>query len=475
MYTNQAHEAASSVVSNLLSQKPQLTVTSRPNTVLSNMSAIASLILDPTGNGDTGYCSDETSSNAEIVVDKFDAYFGSVVDDLAIAVNNHISIAKNVVNPLVIDLADKIRTFTNTPEPTTESRFEIVKISLPSIVKDEFFLKSLYKTKGKADVYPKNKISIDTNEVKFNREYIQSVLSTGNADLDKELFVWLSSIEDELINHVVGEYFIEGNSYYGILPALHRFSNGVNESLLVYMLASKLFDMDPIVKGMTLFAYRDVLANYRDYAGARLCNYLDEYNRHSVTKTLVIDVDKQNLKAFVNEVVYKEWLASGGSVEVLYGTIVSAKRYTSVSAINIDKEKLLTEFNRYVTYKNSTANITKFNSNKAMLSIAFNELYTLSEVEASYSPGYDIRSKVLKDVSDYIELMSKDCFKNPDVIALELIARIRFYFTSSYFILKGICEIGQENPNAPADEAALLASLDYVVDYVMDQFVVKNG
>jgi hypothetical protein len=75
----------------------------------------------------------------------------------------------------------------------------------------------------------------------------------------------------------------------------------------------------------------------------------------------------------------------------------------------------------------------------------------------------------MKIASEYI-----GCLKLHDLdlvaeLALNLMARARFYFTAGYQILSGIEQATKLNPNLDPREAALVSAVNYVTDYLADQ------
>jgi hypothetical protein len=59
-------------------------------------------------------------------------------------------------------------------------------------------------------------------------------------------------------------------------------------------------------------------------------------------------------------------------------------------------------------------------------------------------------------------------------LALHIICQCRFYYTEAEFILSEIEEIGKQNPGIDVREAALIATINYLVDYLCDQITTDT-
>jgi hypothetical protein len=69
----------------------------------------------------------------------------------------------------------------------------------------------------------------------------------------------------------------------------------------------------------------------------------------------------------------------------------------------------------------------------------------------------------IKDMDDYIG------------VSLKAIAKCRFFYTSSYNILDDINKIGMVNQEVDVREAALLATINYITDYLTNQLSIANA
>ena len=69
-----------------------------------------------------------------------------------------------------------------------------------------------------------------------------------------------------------------------------------------------------------------------------------------------------------------------------------------------------------------------------------------------------------------VKFTDMDCI---DSVCCRLLTRARYYYTSAEKILSDIEAITKDKPQLPVKEAALFATINYVVDYVTDQIQKK--
>jgi hypothetical protein len=98
---------------------------------------------------------------------------------------------------------------------------------------------------------------------------------------------------------------------------------------------------------------------------------------------------------------------------------------------------------------------------------SLNELTDAEKEDGFSSAEYMEATKQM--ASDYIKNIQLSEIDNIDLIALELVAKIRFRFSNAYFILKEMHEIMQMNNEMQPLEAALYATIKYVADFLIEQ------
>ena len=94
------------------------------------------------------------------------------------------------------------------------------------------------------------------------------------------------------------------------------------------------------------------------------------------------------------------------------------------------------------------------------------------ETFAQTTPNY-IAAVNANFESELANIRSGD-LDNIYMLAMKLVCRSRFYYTDAEIILCDIEEARRVNPNIDVREAALIATANYVFDFIADQMVAAE-
>lgn len=406
-----------------------------------------------------------------------DAY----IDEIAQAVNRHVSFAKNVVAPIVVDFAERVNNYmANFKPPEASSQFNIEVADIPEALEDESFIDTLRFYVDKSIVEPS---LIPAFGARTNEDLL-ALLQSGDADLDEAITAWYSRKGAEFFQTVWMSFFQsrEANSslnywtYRDMMDRMDMFERA-DTALAIYLFTIKLFDAIPEdVVGATLNQYQNTLAQSRDFAGAALTDFIKRAEGFKGSKTLVISVQGDEKGARVFGPVYRQWLESNGCPEIILGLIISGKRLTLQSLIDEIHDDLLTKWKAYENFYNATSANKYFDYFKDALRAKFGELMAgvtkEEEVFVQTSPNYI--GTVNEKFEEELKAMRAMDMDNVYMLALKLVCRSRFYYTDAEMILCDIEEARRINPNIDVREAALIATSNYVFDYLADQMVISD-
>jgi len=454
-----------------------LTIMAKPTTVLSDLVRLSTPVFN------VKIESEQDINNIGIMVEQdtkgtlenpsehsleSDAYIG----DIAKLVTSHVSFAKNKVKPLVMQLADSIINYlqeNNVKEPSEKFLIEILDI--PELIKDESFLDSITYYSGKTILRPDLAFKLDN---KTNDELL-SLIAIGHSRTDQLLAAWVSKLPEDFLSKVWGSFFSNsGSANFVTYDEIERINvyEKTNYVLAIYLLARKLFDqVDDSAKEINLSVYKNTAAQIRDYAGSILADCVKKLALYNKTKLLVVSLDSQKYTAKVNGDVYRPWLEAGGSPEVILGLIVSGNQISSQTLIDEKANDFLSQWNSYVSFFKTSESNKAFSYYKDFVANVFNDsLKEQEEIEAEYiTKNPNLIANVKKLANQEIELLKPSDMQLGYDVALKLVAKCRFYYTSSYLILNDINSAHNSNPNIDVREAALLAVINYIADYLSAQ------
>jgi hypothetical protein len=395
------------------------------------------------------------------------------VKDLSKLVSTHVAYAKNIIRPRVTELADAIIAYqsNNRPKLAGDS-FTLQTLRMPAVLKDESFLDSLSYYKDK---------SVLTTDLHFalepkSKEELTELVLTGSDRVDRQIVEWLSHQHGDFLLSTWNTFFTTtqvslstGVANFEDVGRLNAFERA-DQALAIYLLARKITDQ---VQSTTipLNAYKNIALQYTDYAGAQLVDALKRIALMIKTKSLIVAVDSAKRSAKLNGEVYGEWLDAGNTPEIILGLIVSGNQPSSVDLINQNAEEHKRQWNSYVTFYNTSESNKSLQYLKDYIVQCFaDSLKSREAIEDNYvlkNPSH--LHDVVQHVQAEVNSMKTADFKDPYTLALCLVAKHRFYYTSAYQILSDIHQAGLVNPNVDVREAALLAVINYVADYLAMQ------
>lgn len=403
---------------------------------------------------------------------ELDAY----IKDLGKLVTTHVSYAKNVIRPHVTELAEAIVAYLSDNRPKEASeQFSIQSLRLAAVLKDESFLDSLSYYKDKSVLTPDLSFSLEPK----SREELTELVMTGSDRIDQLIVEWLSHLPGDYLVNTWNSFFTKtqtanGVLSYGDVTAMNAFERA-DQCLALYLLARKITDQVQS-ESIPLNAYKNIALQYTDYAGAALVDALKRIALSIKTKGMVLSVDNARKCAKVNGEIYGPWLEAGNSPEVILGLIVSGNQPSSMDLIDQNAEEYKRQWNSYVTFFNTSESNKSFQYTKDFIAAKFAEFFSNRDaVEEEFvvkNPAHV--TSVVKRVQEEVDGLKTSDLKDPYAVALCLVAKHRFHYTSAYQILSDIHEAGHINPNVDVREAALLAVVNYVADYLAAQMTVSS-
>jgi hypothetical protein len=410
-----------------------------------------------------------------------DLYTDEVIHQVGKAVLNHISFAKNTVKPLVVDYAEGVIEYlSNFKFPAACDQFNVVVADLPELLEDESFVGMLNKYTDKTIINPSVTPSLG---VKTGEELLTMML-IGDREADMMISAWFSRLGNDFFVNLWENLFranqpdraIINFVDYGLILSSDIFDRA-DYALAIYLLANKLYDVvDEDVNGMNLNAYKDIIAQTRDFAGSILANAVTRVSGFEKSKILVVGNDSVNQRAKVYGKVYRNWLANGGTIETILGLIVSGRSVSTQDSVDEIGATLTDTWSTHSAFFTAAESNKRFDYFKDALTIKFKEIMSsLTEAELEFANA--TADYMVAVDSRFLEEMQKLRSSEMDdvyAIALKLMCRSRFYYTDAERILSDIAEAARVNPNVDVREAALIATINYVADYVAAQMAISS-
>lgn len=462
-----------------------------PNSVLQNLVSSSNCgLLDLIKNTPTTSSGDQRNDNSNIedFVSKFtianmanldtpsdhDLMSDSLIKDISGMVKSHFYFAKNVVIPIIAEYLNRIQAgYDNIAYSDPASAFNIKQMYYPPVLLNQDF-KNIFKShKGKS--FPEPKILGIKDEPSDDELY--QMLLVGNSDYDNDLKTWIEELGINYFKDLWHYYFGEFNKIpkesqiHNSTPSSH---DDANKTLAVYLISTKLFDNPrDLVYPVSLSEYRDKIFNIKNWAMSVLATIVARIDLSTISNQVVLSVDSDNKMCKVDGHNYNKWIKEGGTPECILGLIVneSNQKNKTPQALNDNKNKLINDWNSYISIVSTSEKNRSFNRFKQMLLLEFSLLLRdLTPEEKEFiSQTANYATIVEKHLYEQVNLLTISDMSNLSKVARKIVCKARFYYTSANRIIEGMEEAELANPNIKPREAALVSMINYVSNYLFDQ------
>lgn len=386
---------------------------------------------------------------------------------LAENVTRHISVARSIVSPIVQNYAsDVIKAIEAYRHLDPAEGFKIDKVYIPEPLLTESLLADLVPHREARVVDLRDSIRIGG----VSDEDLVANLFTGSASVDNAIKEWVSSFDVSILRKTWDRYFLSGTIDSNLIYS-GEYSEILNSALALYLYTRRLMNNPVAVEGMTTLVYNTKLSVLEQYAGALVCNYLREMEYACRVERLVMEFVPSYKRMVVCGTVFDKYMQEGGSVDVLMGMLTEGISATSLQGVKEISEKALAGWNRYITLSNYQAK-----KNRAeILRVAYRNTFVnafadLDVFEKEYNDAHPGHADVaIKRMRDYLDSLTEEQLENVNSISMKLIADFRFSYTQAYQILCDIEAALQANKDLDPREAATIALINLVTDYVSAQ------
>ena len=433
---------------------------------------------------DHGFVYDNLLKSSE-GYNQYTILYDDFVKTISKAVNSHTSFTKNIILPIIKQYKEEVENNLKSCknlDPAFEYEIEI--LYMPDILNDKYFVNSFKKYEGKKLYTPEGS---SLGCLPKTKEDIIELIKTGDIETDISICKWLDRKDDNFVRDVYDTYFGKGGDLN--IDNLSYFEKA-DIGLFIFLLANKIFnDVQETERKYNLNLYRDKVEDLKRYGAIVVNSALDKINNLTKNNTVVVELDVRNNKIKVNGHVYLDWLSKEGKPEYLLGLMVQTNnslyedqkvyinKYNTIDQISEIKDELLDVWNRYVNFKYAADNNKKFVYFKDNLVITFNKLMydKFDEEKDVESKNHDYKERVKRYLDEEINKLCITDMQDIGKVAKNIICNAGFYYTSANDFLTFMENAHKVNDKLNAREAALIATVEYICVFLMDQVSVRRN
>ena len=395
-----------------------------------------------------------------------------VAGKLANGLINDINLIRNSLVPVRNDLRNIVNELLDTT--TNNNIFDgvVVPVKLPHIV-DELYSRNVLNT-NVSKAHFDNKIMVIEKP-----DNIKNYVTFGNTFLDNLLRDILNKYDDAAFNRIWEKYFYNVSSSSPAYNALDKLDIGnMDEYIIAYAIVSVLGKDKQLVKYVSDGDYFNNINNLKIFINGLINNLVNKYKAEEKSKILISGLNDKKL--YVNENVYNEFLKTN-SVEVLLGFII---KHNTIKNVELKDRLLDNVMLNADTYQMAYDHFIKIeNLNRSFREI---ERYKLAYEQALIDLYKDIPTDVMEHVT-YIPSAIHDILKiffgrydNNEILDINLmvtdiIADIVFARTSFKSFVKNMEDMMKMNNKLTPTDAATLAGIDLIIDYLIKQLGLEGA
>lgn len=439
----------------------------------------------------TGQWADDAESQHNLAIQ-------SLADNIAPHVRAHVNFTRNVVVPIINTFENDARVFlSHATQQDPSVDFNILVGTVPEIVFDSSF-RAL--GKGLDAVVNANEVKVSPLSVIFEASLADEVaagaMSLGSdrlnallvqSGLTKEMLksVFLENFTTANVKEVIKTDFfgrpVQPNMQTGFYFSQYDLRRGdlyhsLKLSLAYYLLVLWLMNNEKPSSAKTTAAYMSDLSDQEDAAAVTLTLSIENIRRQVETGVMVTSVKTSEKTITVHQALYGDYLNEGGRPEALLGMLAGGNVFFSKNQVLEKQADLTRSWNEYLTIRTSQ-DLIKVRTDFIgwVHSYMANSIVELTPAEEEYLKEVPaLRDEILKRVDEQMLYLSHTAHEDIAHTALHVVAKARFYYTAAYSILSEMQQVARANKDADPREAANIATMIYVLDYLRDQVTVTT-
>lgn len=393
----------------------------------------------------------------------------------------HNEVVEQEVATLAEGLASQMRFAKNVVTPQVNAVFEAVKAVVETAANPEYVVVEL----EPREIYSSSILSQlvtpyvnHTAEVQLISGFptkdavaITECLQTGSANFDSELAGLLASRDSAWLEGVYNKYFVAGTGTLGA---------GANRALLdeyivLHVLARNLVDTPPEGLSMSFLQYQERMSGLLAISGFLVNAATESYQALEKNGVLVLDYPAGAASSGqvgggeiqVYGPVYREFLANGGSVEMVIGSALG-ERYVYVTDVLSRGEVLQTRARAHTQLVHDKHEHSLGARLKSAIGVEVSKLIGAAEVSALV--GNESVEKAQERLTTYLtQFADLDVLKDLYVTIRRILVNSMYPASNAVVWLETMDAIAQKNPDLGVRDVGYYTLVELVTDYQLQQ------
>lgn len=398
-----------------------------------------------------------------------------VADESAIAgiqgVQALMTHARTVVAPIVIELAEKLTASLDDTVTSALKNMEVITVPSPELLYNDSFVKEVMKYSEIPYDDPDLTMRLPT----LATSDIRDLMKIGGGTQENMIATWLAAKGDDFLIAVWENIFqikqlgVEGGPTPTFAKLLAEPDCGRDWALAVFLISRRLADQGaPENTDMPASKFEQLIYAYRDQSAMALAREINRLDGIGKTGRLVLRATEKQV--WVDSKVYDAWLAGTGRIEVLYGNILQGSKLVTIAEIDEAATSLLEAWNKHAQLTKITDDGVRFTRALNFMTAHFRiQLGSMTEEEKARTNA----ETVMRLYAEELRKVSTRDLECLYALCLRMVCRTRFYYTDAETLLANADTITKRDPTVTPDEAMGMSSIQYIINWVAEQFIVK--
>ena len=397
---------------------------------------------------------------------RHDVVMDELVETISKTVQNNLNVARNVVNPIIREVTEEAETYMNDAEATRKTYISVV----PDYYADVWNSPMLSEMVERYSETSPDDFKL-RSVVDFHQSFHELVelAKTGAPQFDEEIADLFRTMGEDKVRQCLHRLFGKET-----VPAGDHFSQLVNTrgdrdvAILAHVFARSLLSDPPEGTGMNLQDYTEYMSRVISQSGRVIYQILRnrqaDRNRRQLIRRYPSNLHmlgQEIVEIVVNADVYTDWLNDGGTPEVLMGSAVS-QQVRSYSELLEQKDRFIQEWQQKERVLGTTQRLDRFNNAVDGLRFAIARQINELDDEQLLVPRHLLHERLEENLTKLYGHFYERMYE----YARRLVCDILFPHTDALQILCAIDHVLEDYPDLEIREAALLATIEIVSEWV---------
>ena len=395
-----------------------------------------------------------------------DEIMQSAVSAISAVITANISTARNVVKPMIVEVAKETQSLIENSVRGATNGFGILDLRYKAIWDSP----TLSELVGRFANAPMQDIQLLTLGVSPGTT-AQDALKTGSGTFDAQIDAFVTEFGQDNVMLIWDRLFGSNpaSTLFNLIPLDRQYAD---KALITYLFARRAMEDVPPGVNMDLTTWRSYASTVMAQSGRTVARHIERRRVDERNLTLVLSApvtgDPNGDSITVVGDVYTRWCAAGGTPEILFGSVLSDRQFGYQHLLD-NAERYQRVWKKEYSNLQSAVASKRFGYLREGLATAMTRLIETTP-EAQLKQPKSVYHALLKE---HMARVKPKHLEDIFGISTKLVCRVLFAETDIEKILEGIEVSARNHPELEMREAALLAVNDFVVDWLCKLFKVE--